>query len=89
MYNVATNEMDQINGALIDRLYEKACTPLTNEESLDVSDMIIRGRSSIEYSVFRTSRNIFTSEKLDGGFKPTKLSVAGITRAAFNIFALN
>ena len=89
MYNVTTNEIDQIDGALIDRLYKKTLAPLPYEECVDVSDMIIYGRSSIEIAFFRTSRNIFTGEEVVGTFKSTKLSVAGITRAAFNIFALN
>lgn len=89
MYDVATNEMDQIDGALINRVYEKARAPLTNEESVDVSDMIVYGRSSIENAVFRTSRNIFTSEDFDAPFKSPKMSVGNFACSVFNVFALN
>ena len=89
MYDVATNEMDQIDGALIDRLFEKARGTLTNEESVDVSAMVVYGRSSIENAVFRTSRNIFTSEDFDTPFKYTKMSVGDFACSVFNVFALN
>ena len=36
MHNVSTNDLDQIDDALIDRLYKMASVPLLNEEFLKV-----------------------------------------------------